>query len=61
MDWKRYKRKPNPIDMRPWDPGADAGIAGHPGDMIARDPDNHADQWLVVEDFFKKNYEQEPE
>ena len=27
------------------------------GDMIARNPDNHNDQWLVNADYFKKNYE----
>lgn len=27
------------------------------GDMIARNPKNHADQWLVAEDYFKANFE----
>ena len=27
------------------------------GDMIARDPNNHKDQWLVSEKFFNNNYE----
>lgn len=31
-----------------------------PGDMIARAPDNHSDQWLVNAEFFAKNYETEP-
>lgn len=26
------------------------------GDMIARNPKNHTDQWLVSEKFFKENY-----
>lgn len=26
------------------------------GDMIARNPDNHLDQWLVAKDFFEANY-----
>jgi hypothetical protein len=28
-----------------------------PGDMIARNPKNHADQWLVAEQYFKDNFE----
>ena len=33
--------------------------AGSPkiGDMIARNPENHNDQWLVAEDYFKANFE----
>jgi hypothetical protein len=27
------------------------------GDMIARNPKNHLDQWLVVEKYFKDNFE----
>lgn len=27
------------------------------GDMIARNPKNHLDQWLVAEDYFKDNFE----
>jgi hypothetical protein len=30
------------------------------GDMIARNPDNHKDQWLIAEDYFKTNFEQIP-
>jgi hypothetical protein len=26
------------------------------GDMIARNPENHLDQWLVAKDFFEQNY-----
>ena len=28
------------------------------GDMIARNPKNHLDQWLVAEQYFKDNFEQ---
>lgn len=28
------------------------------GDMIARNPKNHNDQWLVAEQYFKDNFEQ---
>lgn len=27
------------------------------GDMIARNPKNHKDQWLVAEQYFKDNFE----
>jgi hypothetical protein len=27
------------------------------GDMIARNPNNHNDQWLVSEQYFKDNFE----
>lgn len=29
----------------------------HVGDMIARNPKNHSDQWLVAEQYFKENFE----
>ncbi len=28
------------------------------GDMIARNPVNHYDQWLVAKDYFEKNFEE---
>ena len=28
-----------------------------PGDMIARNPANHDDQWLVAADYFAANFE----
>lgn len=28
------------------------------GDMIARNPNNHEDQWLVAKDYFKDNFEE---
>lgn len=34
----------------------DAG-SPKPGDMIARNPKNHADQWLVAADYFVDNFE----
>lgn len=36
--------------------------AGSPrlGDMIARNPKNHADQWLVAEQYFNDNFEVMP-
>ncbi len=26
-------------------------------DWLARDPDNHRDQWIIPRDYFSKNYE----
>lgn len=36
--------------------------AGSPkvGDMIARNPLNHKDQWLIAEDYFWQNFENKP-
>lgn len=33
--------------------------AGSPkeGDMIARNPVNHEDQWLIAKDYFAENFE----
>lgn len=28
------------------------------GDMIARNPENHKDQWLVAKQYFKDNFEE---
>ena len=28
------------------------------GDMIARNPANHKDQWLIAEKYFKENFEE---
>ena len=28
------------------------------GDMVARNPKNHDDQWLVAEQYFKDNFEE---
>lgn len=27
------------------------------GDMIARNPKNHLDQWLIAKDYFEENFE----
>jgi hypothetical protein len=65
--FKPYRRK-QIAELRPWQPGDDmTGIsvsgtdidAGspRPGDMIARNPKNHADQWLVAAAYFADNFE----
>jgi hypothetical protein len=68
MDWKNYKRK-GLSEMRPYINGeslnkivsiSDADFKnGSPkeGDMIARNPKNHADQWLVAKKYFEDNLE----
>ena len=65
--WGLYRRK-GLSEMRPWEPGLDmtgvsvsdadrAGGSPKPGDMIARNPKNHADQWLVAKAYFEANLE----
>lgn len=64
----QYRRK-QIAELRPWIPGEDiAGIAvsevdsknGSPklGDMIARNPKNHDDKWLVALEYFRDNFEE---
>ena len=62
-EWEKY-RKPGVQEMRPYVPGEDvAGISisdedtPEIGGMVARNADNHADQWYVAKAFFEKNYE----
>lgn len=65
--WNQYRRK-GISEMRPYIPGEDITnisiseidkIDGSPkeGDMIARNPNNHNDQWLVAEKKFKEYLE----
>lgn len=67
MAFTQYRRK-QIAELRPWQVGDDmTGIsvsaedtrAGSPkaGDMIARNPKNHADQWLVAAAYFADNFE----
>ena len=66
-EFKQYQRKQKG-ELRPYVLGEDlSGVsispedtaAGSPkeGDMIARNPDNHKDQWLVAQAYFEKNFE----
>jgi hypothetical protein len=61
-------RKRGTIEAEAWQPGIDmAGVSiseadkdqGSPktGDMIARDPENPADRWLIGAAYFKRHYE----
>lgn len=66
-DFKQYRRK-QIAELRSYEPGETLeGVsvnevdkqAGSPkeGDMIARNPKNHADQWLVAAQYFADNFE----
>lgn len=66
-EFTRYRRK-QIAELRPYKPGEDlTGVsisaadraAGSPraGDMIARNPTNHADRWLVAAQYFADNFE----
>lgn len=67
-EFKQYRRT-NIAEMRPFVEGEDLDgkisisqadrVAGSPkpGDMIARNPQNHEDQWLVAKDYFEANFE----
>lgn len=68
-NFKQYRRS-QIAELRPYEPGEDldeqkvsisapdreAG-SPKPGDMIARNPKNHADQWLVAAQYFADNFE----
>lgn len=66
-DWNQYKRK-GLSEMRTYIENEDVSHIsiseqdrqnGSPklGDMIARNPKNHADQWLVAKKYFEDNLE----
>ena len=68
-EFKKYRRK-QIAELRPFSEGeklSDAVSvsqadkdAGSPkvGDMIARNPKNHNDQWLVAKQYFEDNFEE---
>ena len=67
-EFKQYRRK-QIAELRTYVPGeqlnervsisATDREAGSPreGDMIARNPADHDDQWLIAKDYFKANFE----
>jgi hypothetical protein len=66
-EFKLYRRK-QIAELREYVHGEDLShvsvsnadlFAGSPkiGDMIARNPKNHNDQWLVAEKYFNDNFE----
>jgi len=69
-EFKRYLRK-SVTEIRPYEPGEDMRYVsissvdrknGSPkaGDMIARNPKDHEDQWLVSALYFATNFEAAP-
>lgn len=67
MSFKMYRRK-QIAELAQWTPEFEmAGVSvsqedtknGSPksGDMIARNPKNHADRWLVAAQYFSDNFE----
>lgn len=67
--WRKYRRK-GLSEMRPHVEGEDLtgisvseedSLAGLSGGMIARNPNNHKDQWYVAKKWFEDNYEQHQE
>ena len=67
-EFKQYRRR-QIAELRPYVPGetlnervsisAGDREAGSPklGDMIARNPETHDDQWLVSKEYFEANFE----
>lgn len=66
-NWNQYKRK-GLSEMRAYVENEDVSHISisepdrqngspKPGDMIARNPKNHADQWLVAKKYFEDNLE----
>ena len=66
-EWKKYVRK-GESEMRPYVEGEDyteisvsapdvANGSPKKGDMIARNPKNHDDKWLVAQAYFEDNLE----
>ena len=69
---KFYVRKAKAIECEGWGEGVDMArvsvseadrAAGSPrvGDMIARNPENADDRWLISAAFFRANYEADDE
>jgi hypothetical protein len=66
--YKRYRRI-QIAELRPYELGEELNervsisaadrAAGSPkeGDMIARNPQDHEDQWLVAKEYFEANFE----
>jgi len=67
-EFKQYRRK-QIAELKPWHEvmvlgdgvsiSAEDRKAGSPkqGDMIARNPKNHSDMWLVAAQYFADNFE----
>lgn len=66
--FRKYRRRISVSELRPFVPGEDlSGISvsdedqpPREGDMVARNPDNHRDKWLVSQEYFAANFHTEP-
>lgn len=69
--FQKYARKQKLSELRPYEEGEDvSGVSvgdedkakgsPKPGDMIARNPENHDDKWLVEAEYFSNNFEPSP-
>ncbi len=66
--FKKYRRR-GLAEMRPYMPGeslvgVSVSAVDNPiltGGMIARNPEDHKDQWFVAQEYFSKNFEEVPE
>jgi len=68
MEFKQYRRK-QIAELRPYREGEELSDrvsisaadrengSPKPGDMIARNPNDHNDQWLVSKEYFEENFE----
>lgn len=70
-DFKQYRRRQKVSELRLYVEDEDLGgvaispedlKAGSPkaGDMIARNPKNHDDKWLMAAEYFADNFERRP-
>jgi hypothetical protein len=71
-DWKEHYKKRKPIEMKPWHADMEMkGVSvskadklnGSPkaGDMVARNPNDPDDKWLVSEGYYEEFYYPSPD
>lgn len=71
MDFQQYQRRQKISELRPYVPGEDlTGVSisdadrekGSPkaGDMIARNPKDYHDKWLMAAEYFAENFNPKP-
>lgn len=71
-EFRKYRRQAKYSELRPYEPGEDvSGISineddrtlrGSPkvGDMVARNPTDHGNVWLVEKQYFADNFDPLP-
>ena len=61
--WLELRFRSKIVELRPYVPGEKLtcfGVKDNPrevGGMVARDPNNHKDQWYVSDKYFRNNFE----